>query len=331
MAVLDISRLTKFELRPMHSMRSTSSTDHRFSSLLFVRASKPGRHGEDDMRHFSERLWARLGLSSVLLSGALSAAEPVPPEASDGSTPSAAPNMPAAAVAPSALAPNAAAAALAPNAPAAAASEAVSPSPTAQHAAAVLKKLGKQEQHDRIIASSLSVVLGSAAIATGLFVDRQYDQSYGEVLWITGLLGVGGGLLGLVTRGPMQRFAEEWHSDPSPALQSAWHIKAEQGRSSRKVLGVINLVIGGAGIASGALLLAGAGDLNRSDQANLATLAFLGGGLFASAGIAGLTLESGFERGYGLAYPAAASALSPLHIGFAPARGGGSLRLTRAF
>jgi hypothetical protein len=273
------------------------------------------------MRQFSWRLRARLGFSSVLLSGALSAAEPNP-LGFDGAPPSAAPNMPAAAFAPSALAPNA---------PAAATSEAVGPSPAAQHAAAVLQKLGKQEQHDRIIGSSLSVALGTAAIGAGLLVDRQYDQSYGEVLWITGLLGVGGGLLGLVMRGPMQRFAEEWRSDPSPALQSAWRLKAEQGRSSRKLLGVINLVIAGAGIASGALLLAGAGDLNRSDQANLATLAFLGSGLFASAGIASLTLESRFERGYGLAYPALARGLSPLHIGFAPARGGGSLQLTRVF
>jgi hypothetical protein len=280
------------------------------------------------MHHFSGRCWARLGsrllsgLSGVLLSGALSAAEPSPRVGSGGSPSSAAPNTPAAAFAPSPLAPNA---------PAAAASESVGPSPATQHAAAVLQKLGKQEQHDRIVGSSLSIALGTAAIGTGLLVDRQYDQSYGEVLWITGLLGVGGGLLGLVMRGPMQRFAEEWHSDPSPALQSAWHIKAEEGRSSRKLLGVINLVIGGAGVASGALLLAGAGDLNRSDQADLATLAFLGGGLFVSAGIAGLTLESNFERGYGLAYPAPASALPPLHIGFAPARGGGSLQLTRVF
>jgi hypothetical protein len=167
----------------------------------------------------------------------------------------------------------------------------------------------------------------------GLLDETDGDAGFSRVVWIAGLLSIAGGALNLSVQTPLERLQEEagaGSAEYSPSrLQEHWREQAEEAHTARKVIGVVNFVIGGAGLATSGALVAGLGDWGERRRESWAVQLFAGGTIFTSAGIATLLLPSDTERGYALAYPASASSALTLH--FAPVRGGATLQFGGAF
>lgn len=205
----------------------------------------------------------------------------------------------------------------------------------AAYAAALLEELGRKEADDRMVMAWTSVALGAAATGAGLLADYEYDASYGEAVWILGLLSVAGGLSNFVFRGPMEQFAAE-HGPGSPhyspaALEAAWREKADEARTGRKIASVIAMGLGVAGIAAATAVVAGAGDLDDGDKAEWSVIGYVGGTAFATAGVMAWFVESPMERHYHLAYRAASTPSAHLGLGVSPVRGGAAVQLGGVF
>lgn len=203
------------------------------------------------------------------------------------------------------------------------------------HPALILQQLSESAREDRLVSAWLGTSLGVAATGVGLLVDSEYDASYGQTVWILGLISLTGGLIEFLMPSPLERFAAEWGTG-SPnytpaALEAAWREEADAARSGRHVAGVIGLSLGGLGLGAGALVLAGVGDYDRSKEAELATISLLGGAGFATLGALAFVVKSPLERQYLLAYPNAAVSSLPLDVALVPTRGGGALQVMGSF
>jgi hypothetical protein len=205
-----------------------------------------------------------------------------------------------------------------------------SPGADDRRAAAVLAALGEQAGELKTVGSWSTVILGGALTTAGILVDSRYDTTYGRALWVGGLGLIAGGLTSLFVRPPIETFADEM--GPSPAgLASKWRARAEQARSRRETLGVIELAIGFVGAGAATILAAGVGDLSRHDRAEWITLTALASGSGFASGLYRLVVPSDIENGYAVAYPALNAAATTINVGIAPLPNGGTLQLQASF
>jgi hypothetical protein len=199
--------------------------------------------------------------------------------------------------------------------------------------ARLLEQLAQAAHGERLTRSWLSLGSGAALTAAGLFDEADGDAGFGRVVWIAGLLSITGGTLGLLVPSPLEKLQREAGSGSagySPgALEAAWRARADDTRAARHIVGVVNLVLGGAGLAASGALLGGLSDWSERRRQSWAVQFFAAGALFSTAGVTALLIPSEAEKGYDLAYPARASASLSLQI--APARGGATLQLCGSF
>ncbi|MEY4544150.1 MAG: hypothetical protein RL685_345 [Pseudomonadota bacterium] len=199
--------------------------------------------------------------------------------------------------------------------------------------ARILERLALEAGSERVTRAWLSLGSGAGLTSAGLLDEADGDAGFGRVIWIAGLLSVTGGVLTLFLASPLERLERDAGRRSvgySPAaLERAWHEQAEETRSARTIISVVNFVIGGAGFAASGALAAGWGDWSERTRERWAVELFAGGTLFTSAGIAQLLIRADVEEAYDLAYPAGAG--SGLQLHFAPAHGGATLQLGGQF
>ncbi|MEY2936959.1 MAG: hypothetical protein RL033_7708 [Pseudomonadota bacterium] len=199
--------------------------------------------------------------------------------------------------------------------------------------ARILERLALEARSERVTRAWLSLGSGAGLTTAGLLDEADGDAGFGRVIWIAGLLSITGGVLTLFVASPLERLEHDAGRRSvgySPgALERAWHEQAEDTRSARKIISVVNFVIGGAGFAASGALAAGWGGWSERTRERWAVELFAGGTLFTSAGIAQLLIRSDVEEAYDLAYPASAG--SGLQLHFAPAHGGATLQLCGQF
>lgn len=199
----------------------------------------------------------------------------------------------------------------------------------------MLERLALKAHGERVTRAWLSLGSGAGLTTAGLLDEADGDAGFGRVVWIAGLLSLTGGVLTLFVASPLEKLEQDAGLRSvgyAPGeLETAWHERAEETRAARKIISIVNFVIGGAGFAASGALVAGLGDWSERTRERWAVELFAGGTLFTSAGIAQLLIRSDVEETYDLAYPAGASADAGLQLNFAPAHGGATLQLCGQF
>lgn len=188
----------------------------------------------------------------------------------------------------------------------------------------VLQAHADRARTSRRIGGVAMLLSGAGLVGGGLLADLEYDQTYGQVLWIGGAAVGAAGLLSLFRSGPLESLAAESGTMSAASIRVNWAAMASSAKSTRKVSGVVSMALGGAAVVAGSLFAGGVGNLDRADQQDW-TVAFfvLSGGLIGS-GLSSFFVESDLETGYRSAYGAEASKPISLSFGAAPTRGGAS-------
>lgn len=89
--------------------------------------------------------------------------------------------------------------------------------------------------------------------------------------------------------------------------------------------------IGAAFLGASGALLAGVGDMDRSERGRLVVNAGLLGGVNLSGGLVTLLIESDLERAFERAYGTGDVSSVGIHVGVTPVRGGGALQMGGTF
>jgi hypothetical protein len=203
------------------------------------------------------------------------------------------------------------------------------------HAASVLDGFAEAAHRARLLTGYTVLGLGVTATGIGLIADLEYDKSYGSTLWIAGAGGIVGSVLGLLGSSAIERFAED-HGAGAPGyspegLEAAWRARIESERSKRKTVSIIGMGIGAAFLGASGALLAGVGDMDRSERGRLVVTTGLLGGANLSGGLVTLLIESDLERAFERAYGTGDVSSVGIHVGVAPVGGGGALQMGGTF
>jgi hypothetical protein len=172
---------------------------------------------------------------------------------------------------------------------------------------------------------------GSGLLAGGLLADLEYEASYGESLWIGGLIVMVSGGVSMFKPGKLEGMAEQFGDGRSPdELRSVWQDEAKATKRARQIGGGVLLGLGVVAGTAGSLVAAGVGDADEQPKRDWSVALLLAsGGLFAG-GVASLLVESPIEEGYRAAYGESAEG-PPVTVGIAPAPGGGTVSLLGRF
>jgi hypothetical protein len=175
-----------------------------------------------------------------------------------------------------------------------------------------------------------ALVVGGATVVAGVIADAEYDEEYGQFLWIAGgAIGIGG-LFTLIWDTPIEAFADEMRLQKPDHLRREWQSRALAAQRARTVGAFVNFGLGVvAGGAAGAIA-AGAGDMSRSEAEAWTVALVAASGAFVGGGVAMLMIESEVETGFRAAY-----GVTPeqqlVSLGVAPLPGGGSVALRGSF
>jgi hypothetical protein len=196
----------------------------------------------------------------------------------------------------------------------------------------------------RYAGAGSALVVGGAMIATGLMAEQKWDETYGTVLWISGTVFAVGGALSLVFQTEAERMADAYGvyatSNPTPELEATlereWATAARKASTARHIGAGASFVLAAASVGTGIGILAS--DMETDDRRVWGSVLFVGGGLFASGGIAALAIETPIEASYGAFIaargpaPNSPSSFAPAwRVGGAPLPGGGFVGIETAF
>ena len=201
---------------------------------------------------------------------------------------------------------------------------------THAHAHWVLETFSRQAQRERLVGNVAMFGIGVATLAMGLLADYHYDEGWGRPIWITGIVSMGVGILGLFQRSAMESLAGRFGSASPAELQAAWAAQASRARRTRAIGGVISIALGGCALVAGSVIAAGAGDLDDNDEEIWSTSLLLGGAGVAISGFRQLVVETPIEHGFETAYGAGARR-AEVGVLLAPTRGGGALGVQGRF
>jgi hypothetical protein len=199
-----------------------------------------------------------------------------------------------------------------------------------KHARQTLDAFALREQSARVVGSYGLFITGAAMVGAGLLADLQYEESYGQVLWIAGTLVSVSGLLTLVTKGPLETFSSKATSMTPSVLREEWATRARKTQSERQIGGIVSIGLGVVAGGAGAAIAAGAGEMAQKTKEGWAVGLLFAGGAFIGGGVVTIAVKSDMELGYRAAYGADADA-PPIRVGIAPVPGGGALSLRGAF
>jgi hypothetical protein len=157
----------------------------------------------------------------------------------------------------------------------------------------------------RFAAAGSSLILGGALIGTGIAAEKAWDESYGTVVWVSGIVIAAGGALGLVFRTKVEQMADEHGvyttTAPTPeqeaTLERKWAEAADEGRSVRYLGAGISFAFSAIALGVGIGIVAS--DMNEGPRHAWGTVLFTGAGAFAGAGVATLVMETPTEASYG--------------------------------
>ncbi|RYZ63357.1 MAG: hypothetical protein EOP08_11055 [Proteobacteria bacterium] len=133
---------------------------------------------------------------------------------------------------------------------------------------------------------------GAGLVGGGLLADLEYDQTYGQVLWIGGAAVGAAGLLSLFKSSPIESLADESGTMSAGSIRANWASMASTARSTRKVSGVVSMALGGAAVVAGSLFAGGVGNLDREDQRDWTVAFFVLSGSLIGGGLSSLLVES---------------------------------------
>ena len=230
---------------------------------------------------------------------------------------------PAAPAEPAPAAPGAAAP-VAPYAPALGVAEPTVAAPSEEDRATrqVLQAHAGRARSSRRVGGVAMLLSGAGLVGGGLLADLEYDQTYGQVLWIGGAAVGAAGLLSLLKSSPIESLADESGTMSAGSIRANWASMASAARSTRKVSGVVSMALGGAAVVAGSLFAGGVGNLDREDQRDWTVAFFVLSGSLIGGGLSSLLVESELETGYRSAYGTEASKPFALSFGASPTRGG---------
>jgi hypothetical protein len=199
-------------------------------------------------------------------------------------------------------------------------------------------------QTQRIATGVSSLIIGAAAVGTGLYVENQWDEDFGTVLWIGGTVAAAGGGLTLLFETEVERIADEHGIDTttSPSaeqeanLERAWEKAAATTRGGRQIGAFISFGLAGAALGGAAYVMAAEPVSEETEHWLLPTL-FLGSAGTAAGGIVALMVEMPTEAAYKQfkatrTVKPPASFTTNFRVGAAPLpSGGGYVSVTTAF
>jgi hypothetical protein len=157
----------------------------------------------------------------------------------------------------------------------------------------------------RYAAAGSSLILGAALIGTGIAAEKAWDESYGTVVWVSGIVVAAGGAFGLVFRTEVEQMADEQGvyvtTAPTPeqeaTLERKWAEAADKGRSVRYLGAGISFAFSAIALGVGIGIVAS--DMNEGPRHAWGTVLLTGAGAFAGAGVATLVMETPAEASYG--------------------------------
>lgn len=192
--------------------------------------------------------------------------------------------------------------------------------------------MAEQAKSKRVGGTVALLSTGGAMTVAGLVADLEYDQSYGEVLWIAGAVTVGLGGINLFVRTPIEQLHGKYASGGGDEhLRAEWAALAEDARSSRTVQGFISLGIGAVGLGAAGAVAAGVGDLDDPERQDWTVALIIAGGATVGGGLAALLVQTDLEAGYNAAYGSTTEQYAHLNVGVGPAPGGGYVALNGNF
>jgi hypothetical protein len=219
---------------------------------------------------------------------------------------------------------------IAPQPPRYAASSSVTSEEEGKRARKVLDALASRERSLRVAGSYAGLIVGATTLGVGVVAETQSDKTYGIPIWIIGGTFVFHGVLGLVTRGPLETLASQADAESDAGLRDRWGSMARSARSERQVEGWLNVALGTMAVGAGTALAVGAGDLTSGERTGWSVAMLFTGGAVAGVGVASLITLSEAELGYRAAYGAAPPP-PPMRVGFGALPGGGAFSLRGTF
>jgi len=184
-----------------------------------------------------------------------------------------------------------------------------------------LKVFGEQERSQRMVGGFALLLTGAGSVGAGLLADLEYDESYGQPLWIGGAALGASGLLSLFKAGPIEDLATQSAGLSAPLLKDEWAKRASTAATSRQISGWVGIGLGVIAGGAGAAVASGVGDLQESEKESWSVALIAIGGALLGGGVGSLLVESQAEVGYRAAY----GTLKPSSISLrlAPSSGGG--------
>jgi hypothetical protein len=185
-----------------------------------------------------------------------------------------------------------------------------------------LQLFADQQRSMRMAAGYSGLLGGAAAIGAGLLADLEYDQDYGQPMWIIGTAVFVSGGISLIAEGSLEGFAEDHRGDAPDALQRAWTEAARSERKARVIGGIVGLSLGAVAAGAGTLIALDAFGMDERPQQDWSVALFLVSGAFLGGGVTALLVESPTEHGYRVAYGNGADE-APIRVAIAGAPSGG--------
>jgi hypothetical protein len=195
-------------------------------------------------------------------------------------------------------------------------------------ARAVLDAFAAREHTIRIVGSYAGLIGGATTFGFGIAAESRYPRTFSPGFWIFGSTLLVDGVVGLLTRGPLESLAEHAGSQTDAALREGWAASARAAKRGRQIGGWMSVGLGTGAMAAGTALALGATDLSDTARTGWSAGLLIAGGITAGMGTATLLVKSETELGYQAAYGAEPP---PVTVGFAPLPGGGAVSLAGTF
>jgi hypothetical protein len=221
--------------------------------------------------------------------------------------------------------------------------QAVAPAAGSTHIFEAFRYHAESVRTQRLATGISSMIIGAAAVGTGLYVDNQWDEDFGTVLWIGGTVAMAGGGLTLLIKTEVETIAHEHgvdvttspSADEEARLERDWAKAAANTRAARQLGSVISFGLAAVAFGGAAYVVAAEPYSEETEHWLVPTL-LLGGAGTAAGGIVALMVEMPTEVAYGQFKAARAvkppASFTNFRVGAAPLpSGGGFMSVSAVF